>query len=123
MQAFAQVRLPLAFHPASGFRYSVSTDLLDYIIRLASGQLFDEFLKERIFAPRGMLDADFWASPEKVGFQVPLYGLAEGEGLEGDVLLQPGDVSHQPGSVGKFGWGTWPPKPGGESTRRRNFKA
>ncbi len=82
MQAFARARLPLAFHPGTGFRYSMSIDLLGYIIQLASGQLFDEFLKERIFEPLGMVDTDFWVPPEKVDRLAALYGPAEGGGLK-----------------------------------------
>jgi CubicO group peptidase (beta-lactamase class C family) len=88
MQAFAQAHLPLAFHPGSGFRYSISTDVLGYIVQVASGQLFDEFLKERIFAPLGMRDTDFWVPPEKVGRLATVYGPAEGGGLQ--VVTPPG---------------------------------
>ena len=51
MQAFARAHLPLAFQPGTDFRYSFSIDVLGYIIQLAAGQAFDEFLQERIFAP------------------------------------------------------------------------
>jgi CubicO group peptidase (beta-lactamase class C family) len=82
MQAFARACLPLAFHPGTGFRYSMSIDVLGYIIQLACGQLFDEFLKERIFEPLGMVDTDFWVPPDKVNRLAALYGPAEGGGLK-----------------------------------------
>jgi CubicO group peptidase (beta-lactamase class C family) len=82
MQAFARAGLPLAFHPGTGFRYSISIDVLGYIIQLASGQSFDEFLHERIFAPLGMVDTAFWVPPEKVGRLAGLYTPAEGGGLK-----------------------------------------
>jgi len=74
MQAFAQARLPLAFHPGTGFRYSFSIDVLGYVLQLASGQPFDEFLKERIFTPLGMPDTDFWVPPEKADRLAVIYG-------------------------------------------------
>ena len=95
MQAFAQARLPLAFQPGTDFRYSFSIDLLGYIIQLASGQLFEEFLQERIFAPLGMPDTAFWVPPEKLPRLAGLYGPAEAGGLKiikplgGDDITQP----------------------------------
>jgi CubicO group peptidase (beta-lactamase class C family) len=82
MQAFARERLPLAFHPGTDFRYSFSIDLLGYIIQAAAGQLFDEFLQERIFAPLGMPDTAFWVPPEKAHRLAGLYGPAKAGGLK-----------------------------------------
>ena len=82
MQAFARARLPLAFHPGTGFRYSMSIDVLGYVIQLASGQAFDDFLKERIFDPLGMVDTAFWVPPEKVDRLAALYGPDEAGGLK-----------------------------------------
>jgi CubicO group peptidase (beta-lactamase class C family) len=93
MQAFARERLPLAFHPGTGFRYSLSIDLLGYIIQLASGQLFDEFLQERIFGPLGMLDTAFWVPPDKLDRLAALYGPAEGGGLKEIEPLGGGNIA------------------------------
>jgi CubicO group peptidase (beta-lactamase class C family) len=82
MQAFARTGLPLAFHPGTGFRYSISIDVLGYIIQLASGQPFDEFLQERIFGPLDMVDTAFWVPPEKVSRLAGLYSPAKGGGLK-----------------------------------------
>lgn len=93
VQAFAHARLPLAFQPGTDFRYSFSTDVMGYIIQLAAGQLFDEFLQERIFAPLGMPDTAFWLLPEKLIRFASLYGPAEGGGLK---LIEPlggGDIT------------------------------
>jgi CubicO group peptidase (beta-lactamase class C family) len=95
MHAFASAHLPLAFQPGTDFRYSFSIDLLGYIIQLAAGQAFDEFLQERIFAPLGMPDTAFWVPPEKLHRLVVIYGPAEGGGLKvvkplaGDDITQP----------------------------------
>jgi CubicO group peptidase (beta-lactamase class C family) len=93
MQAFARARLPLAFHPGTDFRYSMSLDVMGYIIQLASGQLFDEFLQARIFDPLGMPDTAFWVPPEKVSRLASLYGPAEGGGLKVIPQLGPGDIT------------------------------
>ena len=93
MQAIARARLPLAFHPGTGFRYSLSIDLLGYIIQLASGLLFEEFLKERIFDPLGMVDTAFWVPPEKAARLAALYGPAEGGGLKVIQPLPGSDIS------------------------------
>ena len=75
-------RLPLAFHPGTAFRYSFSIDVLGYIIQLASGMPFEDFLQERIFAPLGMIDTAFWVPPEKAARLAEIYGPAEEGGLK-----------------------------------------
>lgn len=93
--AFVQAKLPLAFHPGTGFRYSISIDLLGYIVQLASGQLFEDFLQERIFAPLGMVDTAFWVPPEKADRFAAVYGPEEKGGIKviepvaGSRYLQP----------------------------------
>jgi CubicO group peptidase (beta-lactamase class C family) len=79
--AFAQAGLPLAFQPGTAWRYSVALDVLGYVIQLAAGQPFDEFLQERIFDPLGMDDTGFWIPPEKVQRLAAVYGPAQGGGL------------------------------------------
>ena len=60
-------KLPLALHPGTAHRYSVSIDVLGYLIQVISGKPFEVFLKERIFDPLGMGDTGFWVPPEKIG--------------------------------------------------------
>jgi CubicO group peptidase (beta-lactamase class C family) len=57
--------LPLDFQPGSQFRYSglAGIDVLSRIVEIASGQTFDQFLRQRIFDPLGMKDT-FFALPE-----------------------------------------------------------
>ncbi len=80
--AFARARLPLAFQPGRGFRYSISTDLLGYIVQVASGQPFEDFLQCRVFDPLGMVDTGFWVPPEKAGRLAALYQPAAEGGLK-----------------------------------------
>ena len=75
-------RLPLAFHPGTAFRYSLSIDVLGYIVQAASGMPFEDFLQERIFAPLGMVDTAFWVPPEKTARLAAIYGPAKDRGLK-----------------------------------------
>ncbi|MGC4042423.1 MAG: serine hydrolase domain-containing protein [Armatimonas sp.] len=62
-------KVPLDFPPGSQWRYSgiAGFDVLAHIIEIASGQSFDAFLHERIFAPLGMSDTTFVHQPEDDG--------------------------------------------------------
>jgi CubicO group peptidase (beta-lactamase class C family) len=65
--------LPLAYQPGAMWRYSFGTDITARIIEVISGQRFDEFLKERIFEPLGMVDTDFYVPAEKIDRLVTMY--------------------------------------------------
>jgi len=58
-------KIPLEFSPGEGWNYSVSTDVLGYLIGKISGMPFEQFLKERIFNPLGMNDTDFFVPADK----------------------------------------------------------
>jgi CubicO group peptidase (beta-lactamase class C family) len=51
--------LPLEFSPGDWWNYSVATDVLGWLVQVVSGQAFEQFLAERIFAPLGMVDTGF----------------------------------------------------------------
>jgi CubicO group peptidase (beta-lactamase class C family) len=52
-------QLPLEFSPGTRWNYSVSTDVLGYLIEVISGQRFDVYLREHVFEPLGMRDTSF----------------------------------------------------------------
>jgi CubicO group peptidase (beta-lactamase class C family) len=54
-------QVPLDFQPGSKWRYSglAGIDTLGRIVEIASGQSFDDFLRQRIFGPLGMSDTSF----------------------------------------------------------------
>ncbi len=58
--------LPLKFSPGDQWNYGVSTDVCGYLVQAISGQRFDEYLQEHIFAPLGMVDTGFHVPPEKL---------------------------------------------------------
>jgi len=58
--------LPLEFSPGEAWNYSVSTDVLGYLVGKISGIPFETFLKERIFDPLGMVDTAFHVPEDKV---------------------------------------------------------
>ena len=58
-------KMPLEFSPGEAWNYSVSTDVLGYLVGKISGKPFEQFLKERIFDPLGMTDTDFHVPADK----------------------------------------------------------
>ncbi len=50
---------PLRTQPGAEFYYSLSIDVLGYLVQVVSGQPFDAFLQERILGPLGMVDTAF----------------------------------------------------------------
>jgi CubicO group peptidase (beta-lactamase class C family) len=57
--------LPLEFSPGAQWNYSVSIDVIGYLVQKLSGMSFGEFLRTRLFEPLGMKDTGFWCPPEK----------------------------------------------------------
>lgn len=72
------VQAPLAFQPGTRWRYSMAIDVLGYIIELISGQPLDQFFKERLFEPLGMVDTDFYVPKAKANRLAALYGHPQG---------------------------------------------
>lgn len=73
--------LPLAAQPGSTWHYSLSHDVLGYLIEVISGKTCETFLRERLFTPLGMHDTSFFVPPEKVARFGPLYSYSEQDGL------------------------------------------
>jgi CubicO group peptidase (beta-lactamase class C family) len=65
--------LPLSYPPGERFHYSHATEVLGYLVARIEGKPLGQVLKERIFAPLGMSDTDFWCPPEKRGRMAKLY--------------------------------------------------
>jgi CubicO group peptidase (beta-lactamase class C family) len=67
---------PLDFQPGTEWRYSAlaGIDTLGRIVEIASGQTFDQFLRQRIFEPLGMKDTGFFPTDDRMPRVVSLYG-------------------------------------------------
>ena len=63
MEALAQ--LPLAFQPGARWRYSMSIDMLGYLVELISGLPFECSLEGSLFKPLGMPDTAFYVPATK----------------------------------------------------------
>jgi len=74
-------KLPLLFNPGEKFEYSLSIDVLGYLIEVVSGKTLDEFFRTRIFEPLGMKDTHFYLPAEKVSRLATAYTWYEGKGL------------------------------------------
>lgn len=61
----ALAKTPLEFSPGEAWNYSVSTDVLGFLVEKISGVKFEEFLRKRIFEPLGMADTAFHVPSEK----------------------------------------------------------
>jgi len=73
--------LPLSYPPGERFHYSHATDVLGFLIGRIAGMDFRRFLIERIFAPLGMGDTDFYVPPEMRGRAATVYRLEEVTGV------------------------------------------
>ena len=50
---------PLIAQPGKAWNYSVSTDVLGYLVEVISGRPFQDYLVEKVIKPLGMVDTDF----------------------------------------------------------------
>src|SRR5213592_2185165 len=65
--------LPLLFPPGERYEYSLSVDVLGYLVEVVSGMSLDEFFRKRIFEPLGMKDTHFYLPDEKTARLATLY--------------------------------------------------
>jgi CubicO group peptidase (beta-lactamase class C family) len=75
-------KIPLEFSPGTAWNYSVSIDVMGYLIQKLSGLGFGEFLRTRLFEPLDMTDTAFWCPPEKIGRFSSCYMPDGGGGLK-----------------------------------------
>ncbi|MEM1333558.1 MAG: serine hydrolase domain-containing protein [Actinomycetota bacterium] len=58
-------QLPLAFQPGTEWLYGVSTDVLGRVVEVVSEMPLDEFFRQRVLWPLGMVDTDFHVPDER----------------------------------------------------------
>ena len=61
MEKLAEV--PLRFQPGSAYMYSLATDACGALVERISGVPFEQYLKENILGPLGMVDTSFQVAP------------------------------------------------------------
>jgi CubicO group peptidase (beta-lactamase class C family) len=74
--------LPLAHQPGDRWTYGVSHDVLGRLVEVISGQPFDVYLQQRIFAPLEMVDTGFSVRPQNRSRLGPIYSLDGRAGLQ-----------------------------------------
>ena len=67
-------KLPLMFHPGEKWHYSVSTDVVGFLVEVLSGKSLADFMQEKIFDPLQMVDTAFDIDPSKLSRFCTLYG-------------------------------------------------
>jgi CubicO group peptidase (beta-lactamase class C family) len=94
--------LPLAYQPGERFHYGHSTDVLGFLIGRIEGQPLRQVLQERIFAPLGMKDTDFWLPQDKRRALASLYAYDEAMGKLSKVEIDMYDTppAYTPGGGG-----------------------
>jgi CubicO group peptidase (beta-lactamase class C family) len=90
-------KIPLEFSPGTAWNYSVSIDVMGYLVEKLSGMRFGEFLKTRLFEPLGMHDTGFYCSPDKLDrFTTCYQPREEGRGLKVQDDGQASTYAHPP---------------------------
>ncbi|HEY4943096.1 MAG TPA: serine hydrolase domain-containing protein [Rhizomicrobium sp.] len=74
-------KLPLDFSPGTKWNYSVSIDVMGYLVQKCSGMTFGEFLRTRLFEPLGMKDTAFSVPAAKMDRFASCYMPKPGGGL------------------------------------------
>src|ERR1700748_940286 len=74
--------IPLEFSPGTAWNYSVSIDVMGYLVQKLSGLSFGEFLRTRLFEPLGLEDSAFFVAPENINRFTSCYQPKEGGGIK-----------------------------------------
>jgi CubicO group peptidase (beta-lactamase class C family) len=75
-------KIPLDFSPGEYWNYSVSIDVMGYLVQKLSGMTFGEFLRTRLFEPLGMKDTAFSVPASKMDRFSSCYMPKQGGGLK-----------------------------------------
>ncbi len=71
----AMATIPLEFSPGAAWNYSNATDVLGYLVGVISGRPFEDFLRDRVIKPLGMIDTDFYVPSDKTARFAACYAL------------------------------------------------
>ena len=88
----ALATLPLTYAPGERWLYGHSTDVLGVLAGRIAGKPFRDLLLERLAAPLGMKDTDFWIPPDKRDRAARVYCFDEKTGALAPQPVVPFDV-------------------------------
>jgi CubicO group peptidase (beta-lactamase class C family) len=71
--------LPLKCDPGAQFNYGISTDVVGYLCEVLSGRRLDDFLRERVLSPLGMVDTGFSVPADDVERFAACYRPGQGD--------------------------------------------
>lgn len=71
-------KLPLEFSPGEAWNYSVSTDVVGYLVQKVAGKPLDQVFAERIFEPLKMTDTGFFVRDDQKDRFAACYNAAPG---------------------------------------------
>ncbi|MEX2093693.1 MAG: serine hydrolase domain-containing protein [Pirellulales bacterium] len=98
--ANALAERPFDFQPGEKWQYGPSMNVVGRIVEVASGQPYDEFLRERIFVPLGMNETTFHPTGDARERMATLYRKRDGKLGDGGDSLVPGERWHGAGEPG-----------------------
>lgn len=94
--------LPLKHHPGEAYTYGLNCDVLGYLVEVASGVSFDQFLRTRIFQPLGMNDTYFYLPKEKHARLVGIHQTKDGALMKRKEAVYDGVNPEYPTLNGKY---------------------
>ena len=100
------MKVPLVCEPGSRHEYGINTDWVGKIIESLSGKRLDDYLKDKIFEPLGMVDTDFVVPLQKQTRSVPLDARNQRGELEAVEFAVPTEVDFCSGGAGLFSTAT-----------------
>jgi CubicO group peptidase (beta-lactamase class C family) len=95
-------KLPLRSKPGTEFNYSLSIDVLGYLVEVVSGMPFDRFLRTRIFDPLGMNDTWFYLPKDRASRLVSLHNGESGVAVPMKGLVFDGVNPDYPNLAGTY---------------------
>lgn len=66
-------QFPLAFQPGTSWHYSLSYNILSYLVEIFSDMPFDEWIAKKVTNPLSMLDTSFYVPKHKLSRLTALY--------------------------------------------------
>ncbi len=73
--------VPLLYQPGERWMYSYATDVCGALVERISGRPFDDYLRETIFEPLGMIDTAFHVDADRADRLCASYGRASDKSL------------------------------------------